>query len=156
LKARLDLQRTITGLVVTGWKIGQRRWQHGRLEDRYLKARVLLGGQHACINRTRWGDTSNLLDEVRRNAVRIIPVNKKGYWWNGDPLNALKIRVELPYFQRSADQEPTPPKCEGTWNRKTFRETGCGKPAVGRFRVAGVRPGRKLIWLCALCAAEGV
>ena len=152
MRARLDVQRGISGLYVKRWQIGARRWTTGRLEDPYLKARTLMGGEHACINRTRWKDTDALLDEVRTGAVKLLPVGKPRYWHLGaeDPRNAFILRIEVPYHQ------PKPPMgrtCEGTWNRKTFRETGCRRPAVGRFRPV---PGRPMMWLCTLCAAEGV
>ena len=153
MRARLDVQRGfIGGLYVKRWQIGQRPWVTGRLEDPYLKARTLMGGEHADRNLAQWKSVDRLLDEVRTGAIKLIPVWKPRYWHRGagDPRNAFILRIEVPYHT------PRPPlghKCQSTWNRKTFTETGCGRPAVGRFRIDG---GRGMRWLCALCAAEGV
>jgi hypothetical protein len=155
LRARLDLQRGISGYAVIRWQIGQRRWQQGWLEDPYLKARVLRGGEHACMNTCRWSK-EDLMNEVRWGAITLVPVGKKGYWAgprSGDPRNSMRLRIEVPYY-RSEPKPLEPRKCEGTWNNKTFTETGCGRPAVGRFRVKSGP--RKLMWLCPTCAATGV
>lgn len=156
MRARLDLQRSIRGLFVKRWQIGQRKWQTGRLEDPYLKARVLKGGEHASVQFCRWAKIADLLDdEVRHGAIKILPVNKKGYWCHGDPLNAMIIRIEVPHMRAPAlpvDHRT----CEATWSRRTFTETGCGRPAVGRFRIGGRGTRRRLAWLCAQCAADGV
>ena len=157
MRARIDVKRSIGGLWVNGWRVGERQWVRGkRLEDAYLKARLLMGGQSAGVNLACWKTVDDLLREVSSGAVKLLPVGRKGYWnhHTGDPRNALYLRIEIEYPRPTLPLESHP--CQGTWNASTWRETGCKRPAVGRFRILDPQTNRhRLWWLCAQCGAEG-
>ena len=154
MKALADVKRSILGLAVVRTKIGGRNWATGRVEDPYLKTKLLLGGEHGCVNLVRWKTLDELCEAVAHNEVELVRVRRKFYWDGGDPRDALIVRVAFQYPLPARGEQR---KCSGGWNDKTFTETGCQRPAIGRFVSTDPQTLKKRhVWLCGRCTERNV
>jgi hypothetical protein len=141
--------------VVVRWKIGQRTWQTGPVEDRFLRAKLLHPVRMLPENRARWSDWKALVAAVRRGEVQGVPVARRtGYWSSNlgyhaaDIRDAAILRVSFEY-PLPARGEPRP--CAGAWSKRTLTRTGCENVAIGRFYRVGADLKRHKVWLCADC-----
>lgn len=154
MRALADVNRSIAGVVVVRTKIGSRGWKTGRVEDPYLKTKLLLGGEHGCVNLSVWKTLDSLCSAAARNHVELVRVKKPYYWDGGDPRDALTVRVGFQYPLPQRGEQRT---CSGGWNDKTFTETGCERVAIGRFITVDPQTLKKRhVWLCGQCGTRDV
>ena len=138
MTALLDLKKTIHGWDVIAWKVGAKRWVKragNGVSDAYIAETFRPGF-------SLWGD----------GVLALVPVTRVGYWREGVPLSAsdhVRLKVAYPLAHRLGDTGT----CQGEWNDRTHTQTGCERPAAGRFLVANGLSKKKLR-LCAECAAK--
>jgi hypothetical protein len=154
VRVKVDLQKSIRGYYVKQWKIGSRPFRAGGVTDRFLKAKLLRGGEHAALLQLSiWKNAEELATSIRLGEVDVVPVGKPRYYSGGDVRDAFLVRIEFQY--------PLPMgargyrRCQGGWDDATLTETGCKRTATGRFRVVSPQTlKRRTVYLCPSCGAR--